>query len=131
MRGFGKVSQRWLTGSPPPRWLPLAASTADRTLCGMTAIGQPVTVLDNFDQAHDAILVLSTQPRGPHDEYTWHGQLIGVEGDQVLKRIKLASLESGCTMLTKDPDGRFEVTLTDAPAGGFTAQGIGPVPFAD
>jgi hypothetical protein len=33
-------------------------------------------------------------------------------------------------MLTACPEGRFDVTLRLSDAGGFTALGIGPLPFS-
>jgi hypothetical protein len=95
----------------------------------MTPTGRQVTIMDNFDEPHEAILILDSRPRAHDDGYTWRGQIIAVEGEHLLARIKGASLASGCAMLTADPEGRFEVTLRRSDADGFIALGVGPVPF--
>jgi hypothetical protein len=95
-----------------------------------TPTGRQVAILDNFDEPHEAMLALDTRPRSRDDGYTWRGQIIALEGDDLLARIKSSSLASGCTMLTADPEGRFEVTLRRTDAGGFTALGVGAIPFS-
>lgn len=65
------------------------------------------------------------------DGYTWRGQINVIEGDDVLARIKSASLSSGCTILTDVPEGRYAATLLRSDGGSFLALGTGPVPFAD
>ncbi len=96
----------------------------------MSPIGRQVTILDGFAEPHEAILVLDERPRARDDGYTWRGQIVALEGDELLARIKGRSLASSCTMLTACPEGRFDVTLRLSDAGGFTALGIGPLPFS-
>lgn len=52
----------------------------------MNPTGRQVTILDRFDEPHEAILVLDSRPRAHDDGYTWRGQIIAVDGDHVLAR---------------------------------------------
>jgi hypothetical protein len=99
----------------------------------MTVTARRITVLDGFDQRHEALLVMEPlQGNAIDDGYTWRGRITAVEGDDdVLARIKSSSLSSGCTLLTQEPEGRYAATLLRPDDGSFLALGAGPVPFAD
>jgi hypothetical protein len=99
-------------------------------LSGMDATPRQITIVDNFDDQHEGVLILYTAPGFNRDGYTWRGRITAVAGDPLLARIKGASLSSGCTILTREPEGRYEATLTRDDHG-FIAQGIGPAPLAD
>jgi hypothetical protein len=98
----------------------------------MTVTARKITVLDGFDQRHEALLVMEPlQGNAIDDGYTWRGRITAIEGDDVLARIKNSSLSSGCTIPTEEPEGRYAATLLRPDGGSFLALGAGPVPFTD
>jgi hypothetical protein len=96
-----------------------------------TTTPQNVTVLDGTGEPHEAVLILDTRPRTNDEGYTWRGQITAVEGDEILAAIKSSKLSSGCTMLTSELEGRYEITLRKTPTGSFIALGIGRVPLSN
>jgi hypothetical protein len=98
----------------------------------MTVTARRITVLDGYNQRHEALLIMEPlQGNAIDDGYTWRGRITAIEGDDVLARIKNFSLSSGCTILTEEPEGRYAATLLRPDGGSYLALGAGPVPFAD
>ncbi|MFC7279107.1 hypothetical protein ACFQS1_34530 [Paractinoplanes rhizophilus] len=59
----------------------------------MTVTTRRITVLDGFDQRHEALLIMEPlQGNAIDDGYTWRGRITAIEGDDVLARIKSSSL---------------------------------------